>query len=765
MEGINPHFTVRTAFSLLLLVLLQSSTEAQICIQPDLVRFPENNTIGEEVVTITHDPEVTLSIDAQPEGDPFRLVGNILQANKVFDHESDADTGPHVVRILCTAPDSTFPINVIVIVDNINDNPPIFDKNPYNTEVNELAPVDTVVDTFIPTDVDSTTFYFTLTSSSVENAFKIQTSPSREAVLLVETLLDYDKVKNVQLVLEAQDMTPGRAGQPYTATTTINVAIKDVDNRPPWFQPCTMYDIGGALVCQSAGYSGSVDLNEQEDGILTLKPGPLHAIDGDNGIEEEITYSFVGGEDGGGLFAIGASTGNITMLKPATEVENITLAVLAAQKINRHQFATTTVTISVREKSLHLPQFQKPRYEAVVTKVGAMAIDLDSEGDPLQFLATDDDYLSTEGINPHITYSIPGNSDFSIINRYLFLTKDLPDSTLSLEVVATDTSNDDTAIAELSVEVKLGLTTTSLPPSTTDVTVSTALTDSTTVSQTTKDTASTTIASTRTTAPSTTGEGTSSTTASSMTTDPSLTSEGTATPASTDKPFTVTVPSGGFGPGDMAALGATLGVLLFICLVVIVVLALQLRRGKADWKKIYETNMFRSTMGQGSSGPKEGIQYTNNAFVNDGDGDDPKSLEDLKLEDAIMKSTAVPLHALLPDNTSLEGSDKGDDKEVKPILTKERRMDDGYKSVWFKEDIDPNAKEEVVIIPDSREDDSEEEEEDASSNGKEENDDNNEGMKTPRSVFNEADLDSGLGVKMEDPAEDSDDVDDLTLNL
>ncbi|XP_041652138.1 cadherin-related family member 5-like isoform X2 [Cheilinus undulatus] len=682
MEGINPHFTVRTAFSLLLLVLLQSSTEAQICIQPDLVRFPENNTIGEEVVTITHDPEVTLSIDAQPEGDPFRLVGNILQANKVFDHESDADTGPHVVRILCTAPDSTFPINVIVIVDNINDNPPIFDKNPYNTEVNELAPVDTVVDTFIPTDVDSTTFYFTLTSSSVENAFKIQTSPSREAVLLVETLLDYDKVKNVQLVLEAQDMTPGRAGQPYTATTTINVAIKDVDNRPPWFQPCTMYDIGGALVCQSAGYSGSVDLNEQEDGILTLKPGPLHAIDGDNGIEEEITYSFVGGEDGGGLFAIGASTGNITMLKPATEVENITLAVLAAQKINRHQFATTTVTISVREKSLHLPQFQKPRYEAVVTKVGAMAIDLDSEGDPLQFLATDDDYLSTEGINPHITYSIPGNSDFSIINRYLFLTKDLPDSTLSLEVVATDTSNDDTAIAELSVEVKL-----------------------------------------------------------------------------------VTVPSGGFGPGDMAALGATLGVLLFICLVVIVVLALQLRRGKADWKKIYETNMFRSTMGQGSSGPKEGIQYTNNAFVNDGDGDDPKSLEDLKLEDAIMKSTAVPLHALLPDNTSLEGSDKGDDKEVKPILTKERRMDDGYKSVWFKEDIDPNAKEEVVIIPDSREDDSEEEEEDASSNGKEENDDNNEGMKTPRSVFNEADLDSGLGVKMEDPAEDSDDVDDLTLNL
>lgn len=61
------------------------------------------------------------------------------------------------------------------------------------------------------------------------------------------------------------------------------------------------------------------------------------------------------------------------------------------------------------------------------------------------------------------------------------------------------------------------------------------------------------------------------------------------------------------------------------------------------------------------------------------------------------------------DDTSQAGSDKADsEKEVKPILTKERRMDEGYKSVWFKEDIDPEAREEVVIIPDNTENDSEE---------------------------------------------------------
>lgn len=138
--------------------------------------------------------------------------------------------------------------------------------------------------------------------------------------------------------------------------------------------------------------------------------------------------------------------------------------------------------------------------------------------------------------------------------------------------------------------------------------------------------------------------------------------------------------------------------------------------------------------------------------------------EQFPLSEAIVKSS-VPLHALLPDDTSQEGSDKTDNKkEVIPILTKERRVDEGYKSVWFKEDIDPNAKEEVVIIPDSREDDSEEEDEEQSSSGREEDEDDNTRVKTPRVVFNDADLDSGLGVKM-DPAEDSEDDEVLTVDL
>ncbi|XP_020492130.2 cadherin-related family member 5 isoform X2 [Labrus bergylta] len=694
MEGIYSQFTVRTCFSFLLLILLQTSTEAQICSAPLSVNFEENQPAGVDVVTITVQPEVTLTFKSPAPTNPFRLEGNKLKSNRMFDLETE--TKLHTASITCTEPASgiKLDLNIVVILEDVNDNPPTFTKNPYNINVEEMSPVGKSVGSFPATDLDETSdIFYSLTSEL--NAFKLE-SP-RSAVLLVETPLEYDKVKNVQLILRAQDtpLTGGSGGVSHTATTTINVVITDVDNRPPWFQPCTTHNMDGTLICQSEGYTGRVDLNEQESGALPLKPGPVKAIDGDSGINEEITYSFVSGEDGGGLFAIDVNTGLITMLKPTDVVGTISLTVLAAQKTNRFQFATTSVTISVQVKSLHVPRFQRPQYEAVVSSVGAMAMDSSNTDNLLRILATDDDYIATGGLNPYITYSITGSTDFSVINGYLFMTKQLADSTLSLQIVATDTSNDETAVAQLSVEVK-----------------------------------------------------------------------------------SVIIPSGGYGPADMAALGATLGVLLFICLVVIVVFALRIQREKTDWKKIHETSTFRSTMGQGSGGPKEGMQYTNDAFMNDEDRDSPevgkkmageepqKASGDFMLEEAIVKST-VPLHALLGDDAIQEESDKDDnDKEMKPILTREKRMDDGYKSVWFKEDIDPDAKEEVVIIPDSREDDSEdEEEEEQSSSSREENDDDDNLGMTPRAVFNDADLDSGLGVRIEDPAEDSEEGERVTYDL
>ncbi|KAK5866858.1 hypothetical protein PBY51_011399 [Eleginops maclovinus] len=740
MDGNQPHFVLRTSSCFILLIFLHTST-AQICSAPSTASIAENNKVGDLVTTITLDPGVT--VDLTPVENPnhsFRIVGNRLEAAKVLDYE---DISVHVVGITCTKPDTgaKLELPIVVTVENLNDNPPVFEQSQYLVTLKEMSPSGTTVGRYDATDLDGGSLYYTLMPLSSGFALKSSTNPD----LLVVTPVDFDKVKSVKLILSVQDTPLKPANSRASSTTTITVSIEDVDNRPPWFQPCTRHEVGGMAVCQSNGYNGKVVLNEQEAGALALTPGPLYAIDGDLGLNEEIVYSLLEG-DSGGLFQINPSTGNISMLKPADVLGTIRLTVLARQMTNAYQSSSTSVTISVHVKSLHPPQFQRPEYRGVVSAVGMMAMDPDNKDQPLRIIATDDDYAATGGRNPHITYSVKGNSDFSIIDGYLFMTKDLPIATLSLQVVALDSTNDESVTAQLSVEVKTGLTTTSLPESTTD-SLTTPLHETTPPHETTPTEE----------APSTPNPTTTNTDSSLSTAIPATTNLPTE---STAHPPTVIVPAGGFSSVAMAALGASLGVLLFICLVVIVVLAVRVRKGKADSRKIYEASLFQSSLGKG--GQKEGIQYTNDAFQNDEDGgstgsggDGASAVKSSPHYKEILKpSLALP--AVLRDDTSEAGSDKTDnEKEVKPILTKERRLDDGYKSVWFKEDIDPDAKVEVVIIPDSREDDSEEEEDEDDSLKK----------KTQRVMFNDADLDSGLGVKIEDPGEDSEDDEELTVGL
>ncbi|XP_044211541.1 cadherin-related family member 5 isoform X2 [Thunnus albacares] len=697
MDGIHPHFTVRTSVSFLLLILLQSSTEAQnICSAPSTVEFKENNNVGDVVLTITVQPGVTLKFKPAPANldNPFTLNRTQMIAARVLDYETEKR---YIADIICTetATSRPFSLSIIVRLVNVNDNAPVFDQNLYSVNVNEMSPVGTTVGQYAATDLDQSQLYYKLESDPEKAetnyfALKSETDPD----ILVKTLLDYDKVKNVRLVLYAQDtpLAPAEGRPSFTATTTIMVTILDVDNRPPWFQPCKPHNMGGAVICMSAGYTGSVILGDKETGVLPLKPGPLYAVDGDSGINEEITYSFLSRNEGH-PFEINPNTGNITMREAVNVLGTISLTVLAAQKRNSYQFATTSVTVSVQVESLHRPQFQKLSYEGVVSSVGTMVMDLKDE--PLFIIALDEDYSATEGLNPNINYNIKGSSDFAIIDSYLFMTKDLPEGTLFLEVVAEDTSTKESATANLTMEVK---------------------------------------------------------------------SDGAI------------IPPGGYGPVDMAALGVTLGVLLFICLVVIGLLVHRIQRWKTDCRKISEASMFQRSLSQASGGNKDGIQYTNEAFHKDEDGRSTGSdsqdggsvmagKETLYENDSLRKSSLL-LNSTQHDDASLTGSDKTDsEKDVKPILTKERRMEEGYKSVWFKEDIDPDAKEEVVIIPDSREDDSEEEDEEQSSSDREEDEDDNLPIKTPKVVFADAELDSGLGVKMGDPAEDSEDDEVLNVEL
>uniref|UniRef100_A0A4W5N8Q7 Cadherin-related family member 5b n=1 Tax=Hucho hucho TaxID=62062 RepID=A0A4W5N8Q7_9TELE len=683
MEKKYPHFTLRTVLSFLLVFLLHRSTQAQqICSRPGATppTIKENNVVGAVVTTIVTEEGVNLTIGSNP-ADSFGLNGNDLTAVKVLDYETSTS---FTVDLLCRKGEQFLTLILVVLIENVNDNPPVFAESQYTLNVDELSPVGTIVGAIVATDADKDRLYYSLVPHTL--GFRLQeNSPN----ILVQQVLDYDTVTGVTLILSAQD-TPTSTPPSFTATATIQVNILDIDNRPPWFQPCKETTVDMSKICLSSGYTGKVNLTEQEVGALPLQPGPVHAIDGDIGLNVPIMYRFATGSDYG-IFQINQNTGDITMLKAVDVAGPLTLTVLALQTSNSDQFATTTVTIVVVKKSVNPPRFEKTEYEGFISvDAGIDSMVLESKGSnrPLRVQAKDIDFA--DGFNPDVRYDVTGSNDFSITPQGFILMTQIPKTdSVSLLLHAIDSSNAESTTVTLKVEVM---------------------------------------------------------------------------------PEGVLGAPGGYGPGDMAALGASLAVLLVISMVVIGLLVFRIQKGKTDWRKLSEASIFRSSLGKGPGGLKDGVQYTNEGFQNDGDTSSvgSKGLEEMDgnrsigngvnsraVEETVMKVSAPLYSNLLLDTSSLAGSDKADsEKEVKPILTKERRVEEGYKSVWFKEDIDPNAKEEVVIIPDNGEregdddDDDDDEEEEGSREEEEEYD--NSSPQTPKVLFSDADLDDGRGTRFED---------------
>ncbi|XP_067318685.1 cadherin-related family member 5 [Anolis sagrei] len=164
---------------------------------------------------------------------------------------------------------------------------------------------------------------------------------------------------------------------------------------------------------------------------------------------------------------------------------------------------------------------------------------------------------------------------------------------------------------------------------------------------------------------------------------------------------------------DMAVLGGILGSLLAITLMLLGLIS-------------YKYYKLKNAPGEDDSSFTGG--FTNEIYENgeqpnfDGKGDELPANVEVEHDSPgpsapLEKSMKVSLASASSEAIENEAKNEDSEKEVKSILTKDRRVaDDGYKSVWFKEDIDPDAKDDVLVIGDERnridsDDDSNEEEE------------------------------------------------------
>ncbi|GBP37114.1 Cadherin-23 [Eumeta japonica] len=239
----------------------------------------------------------------------------------------------------------------LLLVEDVNDNEPIFKPYPSAVTVKEDAPPG-ILATVEATDLDEgaygqVLYHLQELDGDVEN-FAIQTVNGKGVVRLTNQL-DYERKALYQLRILAVDRA--NQGRINTGTAAILVKVQDIEDQPPVFvavSPVTRIS---------------------EDAPVGTSVLQVRAIDGDRGINNRISYSIIsGGED---HFDIDSSSGIIYTINPLDREDPqnsngaYILEILATEEsrtVSPHPSTNTEVTIIVTDVNDETPQFRSERY-------------------------------------------------------------------------------------------------------------------------------------------------------------------------------------------------------------------------------------------------------------------------------------------------------------------------------------------------------------------------------------------------------------------
>jgi len=227
--------------------------------------------------------------------------------------------------------------NVVINVTDANDNIPTFSVNSYTAEVNETAPVGTVVISINVTDSDSGTNAIIRYELLPENLSPFDINSSTGIVTVAEGLIN----QNQSLYL--LDVIATDSGEvPLSSTATLLIRILTA-NRPPAFI--------------EDPYEASIN----EDVPVGSMVVQIQAIDQNFNGNVEIIYSLEPND----TFIVDATTGNITTIH-ALDRENISSYTLIATAIDVTIVPPLNVKVEVRititDINDNAPQFSENIY-------------------------------------------------------------------------------------------------------------------------------------------------------------------------------------------------------------------------------------------------------------------------------------------------------------------------------------------------------------------------------------------------------------------
>uniref|UniRef100_A0A0N5AHE5 Protocadherin Fat 4 n=1 Tax=Syphacia muris TaxID=451379 RepID=A0A0N5AHE5_9BILA len=223
---------------------------------------------------------------------------------------------------------------VIVDVQDVQDNAPIFEKNSYYAEVREDAPIGTTVVSVFARDLDAGLngqIEYSLKENEASNFLKIGRSTG---VIQTARELDRETLDFLRFFVIATDH-----GQPaMSSDALVEIAVLDVNDNEPKFE------------------SEAFNLTILENITVPAVVFQVKAIDPDLGSNGQIHYSIVTSSSSG--FSIDYNSGIITLHeKLSAKASPVSLLIRAKDSGQPASSSTTTCTIRIIDINDHKPQF------------------------------------------------------------------------------------------------------------------------------------------------------------------------------------------------------------------------------------------------------------------------------------------------------------------------------------------------------------------------------------------------------------------------
>ncbi|XP_060109627.1 protocadherin beta-16-like isoform X11 [Heteronotia binoei] len=222
-----------------------------------------------------------------------------------------------------------------LVISDINDNSPVFEKSKYEMQVWENNIPGLLMGSVHAVDLDveqnaKVAYSLVPGNASGAPAASYVSINSETGNLYLLRSLDYEQIKEFQVTVRASD----GGSPPLSSEVVVRVVILDENDNVPFF----LYPLQNSTSPCNELVPKSV-----EAGYLVAK---VVAVDGDSGQNSWLSYELLKATDPG-LFSIGAQNGEVKTRRPLTERDTNKQRLIILVRDNGHPPQTSTATLNI----------------------------------------------------------------------------------------------------------------------------------------------------------------------------------------------------------------------------------------------------------------------------------------------------------------------------------------------------------------------------------------------------------------------------------